>query len=616
MNQSDTDKILDKATIYRLLHYFTESKTVLVIVLLGTVFIGLADSAFGVAGKLLMDLFAGITQATSTGSPLEMNFSYSRWGHTLYDFSIDGSDQAGQMLIIIALSVLGLTMIKGSVHFVKEYLLYRITNRILMRLKRELFHQVVRLPLSYFDKGKSGDVLSRITYDVSQIEGAIRAAINVAKCLIVSVIYVSILFIMEWKLALFALMIFPLSAVIIKRFGDKMRKVSRNISLNVADYTSLFNEALNGIKVIKAFGREKDKQTTFENKISANYRFSMKIAKYATLNAPIQEFVSTIGTSGIIIFCGYRMISGAMTIGDLSAFIILLTLAYKPIKTLGETNAVVQKAITSGRRIFELIDQPDEAVVIGSGSHKPNQTRGQVTYKNVSFSYDDENPALQDVNLDIHAGETVAFVGPSGGGKSTLVSLLPRFYRLQKGSIELDGTDIAEYDIAYLRNQIAVVPQETILFSGTIAENIRLGDPNATDSELIEAAKSANADHFIKHLPEGYKAQVGERGAQLSGGQRQRIALARAILRDPRILILDEATSALDSESERLIQDALDKFRQNRTTLIIAHRLSTVQSADRIAVMSEGKLVEIGSHQQLIEQDGVYRRLHEQQFSV
>ena len=342
----------------------------------------------------------------------------------------------------------------------------------------------------------------------------------------------------------------------------------------------------------------------------------MKIAKYATLNAPIQEFVSTIGMAGVIIFCGYRMLSGAMTIGDLTAFMILLTYVYKPIKTLGETNAVIQRAVASGRRIFDLIDQPDEAVIIGSGSHKPERVEGAVAYRDVSFSYDEENRALEHVSLEIAAGETVAFVGPSGGGKSTLVSLLPRFYPLTDGRIELDGVNVADYDLAVLRSQIAVVPQETVLFSGTIEENIRLGAPDASDAELIEACKSANAHDFIEHLPEGYQSQVGERGAQLSGGQRQRIALARAILRDPRILILDEATSALDSESERLIQEALDRFRLNRTTLIIAHRLSTVQSADRIAVMSEGKLAEIGTHDELIVTDGIYKRLYEQQFNL
>lgn len=606
----------DRGVLKRFLTYFTESKLTLIVVLFCTVFIGLAESANALAGKLLMDLFSGITSATSAGTELELNFTNGWGGWNLYDFTVSGYGQAGQMLIVVAMVVLGMITLKGSVHFVKEYLLWGLTHRVLMRLKRELFQRVVRLPLTYFDREKSGDVLSRITYDVSQIEGAIRSGILLAKSLIYAVIFVTMLFLMEWALTLFALMIFPLSAVIIKIFGDKIRRVSRTMSLNVADYTSMFNEAISGIKVIKAFGRERDQQGGFEHKIQENYRYSMKIAKYATLNAPIQEFVSTIGMAGVIIFCGYRMLSGAMTIGDLTAFMILLTYVYKPIKTLGETNAVIQRAVASGRRIFDLIDQPDEAVIIGSGSHKPERVEGAVAYRDVSFSYDEENRALEHVSLEIAAGETVAFVGPSGGGKSTLVSLLPRFYPLTDGRIELDGVNVADYDLAVLRSQIAVVPQETVLFSGTIEENIRLGAPDASDAELIEACKSANAHDFIEHLPEGYQSQVGERGAQLSGGQRQRIALARAILRDPRILILDEATSALDSESERLIQEALDRFRLNRTTLIIAHRLSTVQSADRIAVMSEGKLAEIGTHDELIVTDGIYKRLYEQQFNL
>ncbi|MDP8228482.1 MAG: ABC transporter ATP-binding protein [Candidatus Electryoneaceae bacterium] len=615
----------DRNIVRRLLGYFVTFKVVLVVAFLGSIFIGLADSSIALAVKLLMDLFSGITQAIASGSEPTLHLSQGWDNWKLYDFSVVGYDQAGELLIWMAVGMILLVALKGMVHFVKEYLLWGLTHRVLMRLKRELFGRVVRLPLAYFDRERSGDVLSRVTYDVTQLESAIRSAILLVKSLIYAFIFVTMLFLMEWSLTLFALAVFPLSALIIKYFGDKIRRISRIVSLNVADYTSLLSEALSGIKVIKAFGRERDKEASFEDKIADNYRFNMKIAKWATLNAPIQELLSSTGIAGIILFCGYRMLSGAMTIGDLAGFVVLLTNAYKPIKNLGETNAVIQRAIASARRIFNLIDQPDESVVIGSGEYKPASVEGNLTFADVSFSYnpDDpaqsaqgENSALRGINLSVTAGETVALVGPSGGGKSTLVSLVPRFYPLIHGRIELDDVDIADYNLSYLRNLIAVVHQETILFSGTAEENIRLGRPDATDPEVINAAQAANAHDFIRRLSNGYGTEVGERGAQLSGGQRQRIALARAILRDPRILILDEATSSLDSESERLIQDALDRFRRDRTTLIIAHRLSTVQSADRIAVMADGRLLEIGSHQELYEANGMYRRLHEQQFTV
>ncbi|HHE46192.1 MAG TPA: ABC transporter ATP-binding protein, partial [Bacteroidetes bacterium] len=367
-------------------------------------------------------------------------------------------------------------------------------------------------------------------------------------------------------------------------------------------------------KVIKAFGREKAREALFSSKVKDNYRFNMKIARLATLHSPVQDIFSSLGMAGVVVFCGYRILYGGMSFGNLAGFLVLLFNAYKPIKTLGEANVVLQRAIASGRRIFNLIDQPDEARIIGSGSKRLSEVRGRLEFRDVSFSYEEGTPVLRGVNLTIEAGETLALVGPSGGGKSTMVSLIPRFYPLGEGMITLDDIDIADFDLDYLRRQMAIVPQETVLFSGTVEENIRLGRPDASPAEIIEAARAANAHDFIEKFTNGYNTEVGERGVQLSGGQRQRIALARAILRDPKILLLDEATSALDSESERLIQEALDSFRRDRTTIIIAHRLSTVKSADRIAVIVEGVLVEIGPHQELYNKGGVYRKLCDQQF--
>jgi len=316
-----------------------------------------------------------------------------------------------------------------------------------------------------------------------------------------------------------------------------------------------------------------------------------------------------------VVFCGLRIIAGNMTIGDLTGFLALLTFAYKPIKDLGEANAVLQRAFASGRRIFSLLDEPDEGRVIGGGDLKP-AVKGYLTFRDVHFSYRDGEEVIRGVNLKVDAGKTLALVGPSGGGKSTIVSLIPRFYVPLSGVIELDGLDIARFDLVWLRSQMAFVPQETILFSGTIEDNIRIGGPEADFERIRAAARAANAEEFIENLPEGYKSQVGERGVQLSGGQRQRIAVARAILRDPKILLLDEATSALDSNSEKLVQEALDRFRRDRTTIVIAHRLSTVQSADFIAVIDQGRVVEQGTHRELYGAGGLYRSLCDQQFGA
>ncbi|NQT34761.1 ABC transporter ATP-binding protein [bacterium] len=606
----------DKGILRRFGGYFRPFRFRISLSLSAAVLVALSDTAIALVGKLVTDLFSGITYSVSGGKPIDIHFSHEIFSRRLYDFHISGASGVIQMLWIIALSTLAIIFLKGAFHFLKEYLMWGVTHRIVMKLKQQLFRQIVHFPLAFFDREKSGDLVSRVTYDVTQIENSIRSVIILVKSVVYALIFITAMFLMEWSLTLFVLAVFPISAIIIKLFGDRIRKISRSVSLNVADYTAFLAEAIGGAKIIKAFGREKAKQETFDGKVRDNYRFNMKIARLATLHSPAQDIFSSIGMAGVVIFCGYRLLYGGMTFGNLTGFILLLVNAYKPIKSIGEANVVLQRALASGRRIFNLIDQPDESEVIASGSMKPTEVNGQIEFKDVNFSYKEDIPVLQGIDLNISAGETIALVGPSGGGKSTLVSLIPRFYPLKQGTIELDGLDISEIDMAHLRDQIAVVPQETILFSGSIEENIRFGRPDARGKEVIEAAQAANAHDFIEKLPGAYGAEVGERGVQLSGGQRQRIALARAILRDPRILLLDEATSALDSESERLIQEALERFRKNRTTIIIAHRLSTVQNADRIAVIVEGRLVEIGPHQELYNKGGIYRKLCDQQFGV
>ncbi len=604
----------DKGILRRFGIYFRPYKLRIIISLIAAVMVALADTSIAFIASLITDLFAGLTQSATAGSTLNIHFIREKFGLTFYDFRISDAGQVVTMLWIVALATLAIILLKGAFHFTKEYLMWGVTHRIIMQLKQVLFQRIVHFPLSFFDREKSGDVVSRVTYDVTQIENSIRSVVILVKSVIYAVIFVTAMFLMEWSLTLFVLAVFPVSGILIKLFGDRVRRISRSVSLNVADYTAFLSEAIGGAKVIKAFGREKVKETAFGSKVKDNFRFNMKIARLATLHSPVQDIFSSIGMAGVVVFCGYRILYGGMTFGNLAGFLVLLFNAYKPIKTLGEANVLLQRALASGRRIFNLIDQPDEAEIIGSGSVKLSEIRGRLDFRDVRFSYHEGSPVLNGIDLRIEAGETVALVGPSGGGKSTMVSLIPRFYPLRQGRIELDGTDIADLDLDHLREQIAIVPQETVLFSGSVEENILLGRPDASSAELVEAAKAANAHDFIEKLTDGYKTEVGERGVQLSGGQRQRIALARAILRDPKILLLDEATSALDSESERLIQEALDRFRCDRTTIIIAHRLSTVQSADRIAVIVEGRLVEIGPHRELYERNGVYRKLCDQQF--
>ena len=600
----------------RLMTYFSDYRMSLIISLVCAVFVGLTNAALAPLIQILLDLFSGIGNAVKSGNVIDISLVRTILGFNIYNFHISSAEQAERLIWGITITALLIVAAKASVHFIKEFLLWRVSHKVLMALKNELFSHTVFLPQTTFDQGKSGEMLSRVTYDVTQVESAIRSGTNLLKSMIYAVIYVAGLFIMEWQLTLVALVVFPVSALIIKFFGDRVRRISQSISSNVADYTSYLGEAISGIKVIKAFGRESVQIANFFHKTKQNYSFNIKIARLNSIHAPTQEVISTIGTSVVILFCGYKMLDGTMTVGDLGAFFVLLTNAYKPIRSIGEANAVLQKALASSRQIFDLLDRPTEIDEIGGGDLKPKKINGQITFDDISFKYDGRSIVLNKINLNIKAGETIALVGPSGGGKSTIVNLIPRFYHPHSGNLTIDGTSVWDWDIDHLRQQIAIVPQETVLFSGSILDNIGFSRLSSRASEIVAAAESANAHDFISELPDGYDSEVGEKGVQLSGGQRQRIAIARAILRDPRILLLDEATSALDSKSEMLIQEALNRFRKNRTTIIIAHRISTVKEVDRIAVVVDGRIVEFGTHNELYQQGGVYSGLHDRQFAV
>lgn len=613
MNESpETELQNDKAVRRRLFALFKPYRGLLTVALIGTLFFGLTNSIVALVIAAMMELFAGATSAVLNGQPLVLHLHRAISGIQLYDVNLNGAAEARGFLFILAAATVVLILSKDVIFLIKEYILWKVSNGMLTSLKGSLFDRIVRLPMSYYDRERSGDMISRVTYDVTQLEGAIRAGINVGKSILYTVIYVGMMFLMDWSLTLVALAIFPLSAVIIKSFSWRIRRAARNLSENVADYTSFLAEASSGARAIKAFGQEERQAFSFREKLKENYRWAMKGAKYAAINSPAQEAISSIGTAALVVYCGLRMLAGGMTVGDLSGFLVLVSAAYKPIKDLGEVTGTLQKAIASGRRIFQLMDEPDEAEVIGSGTVKPDVT-GKIEFDYVRFAYRGEKAVLNGLNLKIEPGKMTALVGPSGSGKSTIISLIPRFYPVNGGKITLDGVDISRFDLAYLRQQIAYVPQESILFSGTIEDNIRFGNPAALPKDVIEAARAAYVLEFAVQLPNGLQSEVGERGVQLSGGQRQRISIARAILRDPKILLLDEATSALDTDSERMVQEALNSLRENRTTVVIAHRLSTIQNADCIAVIVEGKVAEIGTHKELYLAGGQYRRLCDMQ---
>ena len=422
------------------------------------------------------------------------------------------------------------------------------------------------------------------------------------------------LFYLNSKLTLFLIVMLPAMTFVLKKFNEKIRRVSRDVQTKIADVSDVLQETLSAIRVVKSFGREEYEYERFSNENEANFRAKKKNAQYGAILTPSIEFMASISFTAILWYGGYEVMRGVMKPSELIAFFTMLLTISSPLKSITGISATIQKALASAERIFEIIDLDNHISEEGDNKKELKEIDGKIKFDDVGFAYNKGEPVLSNINLEAQPGEIVALVGPSGAGKTTLVDLIPRFYDPTKGEVLVDGYDLKGLDVDSLRDHIGIVPQETILFSGTLASNIAYGDLDAELDKIEEAARAANAHGFIKEFPNGYDTVVGERGVGLSGGQRQRIAIARAILKDPTILILDEATSALDAESEALVQDALNNLMNNRTTFVIAHRLTTIKNADRIVVLKEGLIQNMGTHEELIDDGGLYYELYEGQF--
>ena len=419
----------------------------------------------------------------------------------------------------------------------------------------------------------------------------------------------------DWKLTLVTFITVPMVLIIINVFGKKLRLAGHDVQGRIADITALLQEVISAIRVVKSFAREGFEVKRFEVENQNNFNAVIKATKLTSLLSPMVEFSAAIAVAVILWYGGYSVVTGTITAGSLIAFLIYAINLSNPVKRLSQVYGNIQKALAAADRVFDILDTKADVVEKENAIDLPD-IKGDVDFNHVSFSYDGEKMALCDFNLSVKAGESVALVGPSGAGKTTLANLLPRFYDVTSGSITIDGTDIKDVTFKSLRNQIGLVPQETVLFNASIKENILYGRLDASEEEIYEAARAANVMEFVDKMPDGLDTIVGERGSSLSGGQRQRVAIARAILKNPKILILDEATSALDTESEKLVQEALDRLMEGRTAFVIAHRLSTVQNAHQIVVLNQGKLVEKGTHQELLAlENGLYNHLYSVQFS-
>ena len=519
------------------------------------------------------------------------------------------------LLNLVALGFIALVMVKGAFSYLQTYLTSFIGYRIVMDMRDQIFQHLQRLSLSFYKRRRAGEIMSRLINDTGLlqnifVENMMRLTLN-----ILTVVGVLIfVFYIDWRLALFTLLVLPFIGFTLRRFGSRIKKFSNLVQMKVADISSTVQEVLGGIEVIKSFATEEKEVERFQMQNIQNFRLNMRRTRVSAVLPPLMEILTTVGLTAILWYGGLEVIRGQLTIGELVAFLGYVALAINPLNRIGKDYSQYQQALASAERIFEILDTEPEIKESPQAREMP-RIRGHIQFRNVSFGYDDKELVLKDINLDLRPGEKVALVGRSGVGKTTLVSLIPRFYDPKSGCIIIDGYDIRQMKLKSLRRQIGIVSQETVLFNGTIRDNIAYGRTEATDEEIIDAAKKANAHNFIMALEKGYDTPVGERGVNLSGGQKQRIAIARAILRDPRILILDEATSAVDAESEILIQEALEKLMKDRTTIIIAHRLSTILGADRIVVLNEGKIEEIGAHEELLSRKGTYAKLYEAQFS-
>jgi subfamily B ATP-binding cassette protein MsbA len=517
------------------------------------------------------------------------------------------------MLNLLPMAIILLFFFKGIFSYGSVYLISYVGQRIVADLRQSLYDHLQTLSMSFFDHTPTGVLMSRITNDVNLIQGAVSQSVtSVLKECFTIMGLVGVVFVRDWKLATIAMAVFPLAVVPIVKFGQRMRRISQRNQATLGSMSALLQETISGSRIVKAFNMEEFEKDRFRVENKRLFRLVLKQVSVRAISSPFMEFLGGIGIAVIVWYGGYQVFKGVSTPGRFFSFLMALLLLYEPVKRLSGVNNLIQEGMAGAARVFEVLDTRPLIQERPDAIKLPRIQRS-IRFNNVSFSYDTE-PVLHNINLEVKAGEILAIVGASGSGKTTLVNLIPRFYEVMQGSITIDGVDIRNVTLRSLRSQVAIVTQQTILFNDTVYNNIAYGDITKPWEKVEEAARAAYAYDFIQELPHKFETLIGEQGVRLSGGERQRLCIARAILKDAPILILDEATSSLDAESELYIQKALENLMKGRTTLVIAHRLSTVRNADRIIVLSDGRIAEEGRHDQLLMRRGEYYKLYEMQF--
>ncbi|MDD2273226.1 MAG: lipid A export permease/ATP-binding protein MsbA [Desulfuromonadaceae bacterium] len=515
---------------------------------------------------------------------------------------------------LLPIGVLALFAVRAISRFLNDYFIRTAGELAVQDIRNDLYRNSMHLGLRFYHQHPTGSLMSRVLSDVAVMQSGIGNVVtSVCRDGFSAISLLVVIFYRSWELALITFVVIPLTIYSAQKIGKRIKRLSGQSQEKIGDVAAILQETYTGIKVVKAFVLEDWVIQRFRTTTNAYYNFVRKAIKYNSISAPVIEMITSIGIAGVIWVGGSMVMRGELTSAEFFSFLTAMVLVYKPVKSLNNSYNIIQTSIGAAVRVFEIIDEKPE-LTNAENAVSIERAAGDVEFRDVSFAYDGEK-VLNNINLSASRGEIIALVGPSGGGKSTLVSLIPRFYDVTSGVVLVDGTDIRSLRMADLMRQVALVDQETMLFNDTIANNIRYGNFSASDSEVEAAAKAAFAHDFILEMPEGYSTNIGDRGVRLSGGQRQRICIARALIKDAPILIMDEATSALDTESEQMVQKALDNLMANRTTFVIAHRLSTILHADKILVLEDGRIVESGSHSELLKSSGLYSRLHSLQFS-